>query len=53
MPYSKSFVKGHKDSKGHSAPYVVKNDSGKIVASAPTVAKRDAALRAKFAHHKK
>ena len=52
MPYHKGYVSGHKDSKGHTAPYVVKNESGKIVASAPTAIKRDAALRAKYAHHK-
>ena len=50
MPYNKGFIRGHKDSKGHAAPYVVKNENGKIVASAPTASKRDAAMRAKYAH---
>lgn len=50
MPYSKGFVNGHRDSRGNKAPYVVRNEKGKIVASAPTASKRDAAMRAKYAH---
>lgn len=52
MPLTKGYVKGHKNSKGKSAPYVVR-ESGKIVASAPTASKRDSALRARAAHSKR
>ena len=50
MPFRKAYRKGHKDSRGKDAPYVVLNETGHIVASAPTAEKRDAAMRARWAH---
>lgn len=50
MPYRVEKRPGHKNSKGHDAPYVIVNkETGKVVGSAPSLERAKRAIRARHA----